>query len=404
MAPAGDKNGDGVGDFWIGAPGGGKAYVFDGLGAKLAEVGGTAASNGGFGWRIAQTDNLGGDAGPDLLVGAPAQDAAYIVMLPPPNRAPVVAAGQSAVTVSEGGTATENGTVSDPDGDAFTLTASSGTVTDNGNGTWSWSLPTLDGPTDSRTVTITATDEHGAAASTSFQLVVANVSPSVGPLVPSTADASLVGTTVGISAPLSDPSPLDTHTATIDWGDGTNGPAAVLESLGSGSVSGSHVYATAGIYTVTVAVTDDDGGTGTASTSVVVYDPDAGFATAGGSVLSPAGADLEHPGASGKATFGLGARYTSTTKLGGSFELRFPAGDLRFQSTELSWLVVTTEPRAVLHGKGVLNGAVACSFTADLHAATVAIEISACSSGATARYSLPATPPSPGSIQIHLGK
>ena len=32
-----------------------------------------------------------------------------------------------------------DGTFSDPDGDAVTLTASIGTITDNGDGTWSWS-------------------------------------------------------------------------------------------------------------------------------------------------------------------------------------------------------------------------------------------------------------------------
>ena len=34
----------------------------------------------------------------------------------------------------------------------------------------------------------------------------------------------------------------DTHTATIDWGDGTVEPGTVAESGGAGTVAGSHVY------------------------------------------------------------------------------------------------------------------------------------------------------------------
>ena len=61
------------------------------------------------------------------------------------------------VTVFEGDTALNSGTVFDPGDDTVTLVASVGTVIDNLDGTWSWSYPTTDGPDDSQTVTITAT-------------------------------------------------------------------------------------------------------------------------------------------------------------------------------------------------------------------------------------------------------
>jgi len=93
------------------------------------------------------------------------------------NAPPVVAADNDPVTVDEGQTAGNTGTVSDPDGDAITLTASIGDVTDNGDETWSWSYLTTDGPADSQTVTITATDEYGAKASATFALTVNNVAP-----------------------------------------------------------------------------------------------------------------------------------------------------------------------------------------------------------------------------------
>jgi len=61
---------------------------------------------------------------------------------------------------------------------------------------------------------------------------------------------------------------VETFTATIDWGDATAAAAgnvtAVAGSIGSfttGTIDGSHQYAAAGTYQVSVTVADDDGGT-----------------------------------------------------------------------------------------------------------------------------------------------
>ncbi|MDX1748068.1 MAG: LamG-like jellyroll fold domain-containing protein, partial [Halobacteriales archaeon] len=94
---------------------------------------------------------------------------------PPPNSPPVVAADMDPIVVDEGQTAINTGTVSDPDGDAVTLSASVGTITNNGDGTWSWSFDTTDGPAESQTVTIDADDGNGGTAQTSFTLTVQNV-------------------------------------------------------------------------------------------------------------------------------------------------------------------------------------------------------------------------------------
>ena len=50
------------------------------------------------------------------------------------------ATDNASVTVQQGQTATNSGTVSDPDSDPVTLSASVGAVVNNGDGTWSWSF------------------------------------------------------------------------------------------------------------------------------------------------------------------------------------------------------------------------------------------------------------------------
>ncbi|MFH1918778.1 MAG: PKD domain-containing protein, partial [Planctomycetota bacterium] len=78
------------------------------------------------------------------------------------------------------------------------------------------------------------------------------------------------GHIVTVSASFSDPGVLDTHTATIEWGDGTSTSGTVTESGGLGTAEGGHVYESGGIYTIAVSVTDDDGGRDTETTTAVV--------------------------------------------------------------------------------------------------------------------------------------
>ena len=51
---------------------------------------------------------------------------------------------------------------------------------DNGDGTWTWSYFTVDGPDETQTVTITATEAAGGpSASTTFPLQVLNAAPAI---------------------------------------------------------------------------------------------------------------------------------------------------------------------------------------------------------------------------------
>ena len=69
--------------------------------------------------------------------------------------------------------------------------------------------------------------------------------------------------TTDLLANFTDPGADDTHTATVDWGDGSPVESGVVDQgEGYGAISGSHTFTTDGVFTVTVCVTDDDGGVG----------------------------------------------------------------------------------------------------------------------------------------------
>ncbi len=79
--------------------------------------------------------------------------------------------------------------------------------------------------------------------------------------------------------------------------------------------------------------------------------------TGGGWITSPAGAYAANPSLTGKATFGLNAKYKSgATVPTGNTEVQFPAANLNFHATGYDWLVITTN-QAQYQGSGTINGA-----------------------------------------------
>ncbi len=157
------------------------------------------------------------------------------------NVAPTVAADAANVTVDEADEASNTGTFGDVGDDTVAITASIGAVTQNdGAGTWSWTHTPADGPDDSQTVTITATDSDGAVTTTTFDLTVDNDLPSIEAGEDQQIDE---GDTVELDpATFTDPSSADTHTATVDWGDGSAIESATVTQAGAAASSDGTIY------------------------------------------------------------------------------------------------------------------------------------------------------------------
>jgi PKD repeat protein len=190
-----------------------------------------------------------------------------------------------------------------------------------------------------------------------FAIFQLNRPPELG-VINAPLDPVELGAEVSVTSDFSDPDAEDTHTAEWDWGDGTTSAGIVTETDGSGGVTGSHIYVEAGVYTVTLTVTDDDGGSDTDTFKfVVVYDPYGGFVTGGGWIDSPAGAYAPDPTLKGKATFGFVSKYKKgATTPTGNTEFTFKAGDLNFHSDSYDWLVIAGH-KAKYKGTGTINGA-----------------------------------------------
>ena len=205
------------------------------------------------------------------------------------------------------------------------------------------------------TVTLSVTDNSGNVAAGDAVVTVENDEPVLHTL--SIADEIYeVGGTIEASATFTD---INARSASLDWGDGTITKATIEGN----TISGSHEYTAAGLYTVIVELTDVCGQTSKLTYSdVIVIDRDGGFVTGGGWINSPAGAYIENPAAKGKAEFAFVAKYHKKKDgLIGNAGFRFKAGRMVFISTSYNWLVVS-EDEAIFSGDGYLNGKKGYSF------------------------------------------
>jgi VCBS repeat-containing protein len=189
----------------------------------------------------------------------------------PANDAPVLApiADQAA---TEGGSFTVSAQFADADaGDAHTATVNFGDGTSTQPlelSAGAFTLVHAFAESGDYFPLVTVTDRAGASASASFRITVANAAA----LVDAGPDrAALEGEVVPLVASIADVGVLDSHTALVDWGDGSALQAALVsEAAGAGSAFARHVYADEGTYLVRVFVTDDEGASASDTLTVAV--------------------------------------------------------------------------------------------------------------------------------------
>ena len=196
------------------------------------------------------------------------------------NSAPTANAG-GPYSVGEGRSVQLKGSGSDPEGGPLTFLWAPPTRLDDPTS----AEPNYSAPDDAAdTLTLTVRDALGLSGSASTLVTVRNVAP----VVAAGSDAELpAGAVLFRSVAFTDPG-ADTWRATIDYGDGS--PPQTLFLL-SRSFILVHTYVTPGVFTVLISVTDDDGGTGSASLLVRVLNT-APQVSAGADITLDEGATL----------------------------------------------------------------------------------------------------------------
>jgi len=113
---------------------------------------------------------------------------------------------------------------------------------------------------------------------------------------PPVVDPGPEGAPLNLTATFTDSDGDVPYAATISWGDGSSTAGAVTATVGGGIVAGTHAYADDGTFTVTVTVSDVDGGSGQNTGSALVANMAPTVGDAGGPYAGVEGAAITFTG------------------------------------------------------------------------------------------------------------
>ena len=222
-----------------------------------------------------------------------------------------------------------------------------------------------------RSAGVRVADRDGGESEYLATVRIENAAPELTVLSAPASTLSL-GDAASLSVGYSDRGTVDSHSASINWGDGNTSVALAADGI----TSASHTYAAGGTYTIIVTVSDDDG----ASSEVIFSgievagpsggtDDDSnppastrGSVIGGGRIESPAGAYVAHPTHMAWGAFSVVARVTGNGRgPEGSFTFELEDSHFDFASRSFTSLVVDGD-HARLMGRGTLNGTSGYAF------------------------------------------
>ena len=143
---------------------------------------------------------------------------------------------------------------------------------------------------------MTVTDPYNNPVTNTANITITNQAPTITSLTLPGGPVP-VANAVNLSSVFADLGSNDTHTGTISWGDASSSSASVNDP--AHTATGSHTYAAGGTYTVTLTITDDNGGTVSQSGTVTI--DGAPSANAQGPYSGDEGSDIALTGLAGDA-------------------------------------------------------------------------------------------------------
>ena len=126
-------------------------------------------------------------------------------------------------------------------------------------------------PWDINKVTVTVVDNDHLTDTGDLNIRVNNVAPEITAFASDAVECgnAVEEETVTVAGAFRDVGVLDTHTAVVDWGDGSQSNLTASDLAGR-AIQATHPYAAGGIYTITINLVDDDTGQDVAQTLAII--------------------------------------------------------------------------------------------------------------------------------------